>query len=264
MSTSMCCREPKAVPDLSGNVSNIQKEKCKKWEQKYETVSDDLNFITFFQEMSPKTFAAIEIGSNAVRMIVGELRSSGKLCVLERWSAHLRLGDSVFECEEISEKMFGQLLQTIHALLFKVQKYSNLKLSITATSAMRAAKNNAEVAAQIESIVGYPLKILSGTEECQYLVDGIKSFLPPSMILGLPLKKTFLADLGGGSLEISLLKSRESRTCKNEDYLYSIDIGTLRLRKMVNQVNELKSLITEKLLELDAGSLLLYLMSEQT
>ena len=144
----------------------MMKEKCKKWEQKYETVSDDLNFITFFQEMSPKTYAAIEIGSNAVRMIVGELRSSYRLCVLERWSAHLRLGDSIFECREISEQLFQQLLQTIQGLLSKVHKYSDLKLSITATSAMRSAKNNAETAARIESIVGYPLKILSGTEEC--------------------------------------------------------------------------------------------------
>ena len=142
------------------------KEKCKKWEQKYETVSDDLNFITFFQEMSPKPFAAIEIGSNAVRMIVGELRSSCRLYLLERWSAHLRLGDSVFECREISEQLFQQLLQPIQGLLSKVHTYSDLKLSITATSAMRSAKNNAETASRMESIVGYPLKILSGTEEC--------------------------------------------------------------------------------------------------
>ena len=89
------------------------KEKCKKWGQKYETVSYELNFITFFQEMSPKTFAAIEIGSNAVRMIVAELRSTYRLCVLERWSAHLRLGDSIFECREISEQLFQQLLHKI-------------------------------------------------------------------------------------------------------------------------------------------------------
>ena len=107
------------------------KEKCKKWEQKYETVSDDLNFITFFQEMSPKTFAAIEIGSNAVRMIVGELRSACRLCVLQRWSAHLRLGDSVFESGEISEQLFQQLLQTIQGLLSKVHKYKeSLLLSL--------------------------------------------------------------------------------------------------------------------------------------
>ena len=116
--------------------------------------------------MSLKTFAAVAIGINSVRMFVGELRSSCRLCVLERWSAHLRLGDSVFECREISEQLFQQLLQTIQGLISKVHTYSDLELSITATSAMRSAKNNAETAARIESIVGYPLKILSGTEEC--------------------------------------------------------------------------------------------------
>ena len=52
-------------------------------------------------------------------------------------------------------------------------------------------------------------------------------------------------------MEISLLKSGKSPSCKNGDYQYSIDIGTLRLRKMVNPENELKSEITEKLLQLD-------------
>ena len=52
-------------------------------------------------------------------------------------------------------------------------------------------------------------------------------------------------------MEISLLKSGKSPSCKNGDYQYSIDIGSLRLRKMVNPENELKSVITEKLLQLD-------------
>ena len=116
---------------------------------------------------------------------------------------------------------------------------------------MRSAKNNAETAERIESIVGYPLKILSRTEECQCLTDGIKSFLPPSMVLVDSLKQTFLVDLGGGSLEISLLKSGTSPSRKYGDFQYSIDIGTMRLRKMVNPENELKSVITEKLLQLD-------------
>jgi exopolyphosphatase/pppGpp-phosphohydrolase len=60
-----------------------------------------------------------------------------------------------------------------------------------------------------------------------------------------------LADLSGGSLEISLLKSGKSPSGKNGNYQYSIDIGSLQLRKMVNPENELKSIITEKLLQLD-------------
>ena len=68
---------------------------------------------------------------------------------------------------------------------------------------------------------------------------------------GLSVKTNFFGGLGGGSLEISLLKSGKSPSCKNGDYQYSIDIGSLRLRKMVNPENELKSVISEKLLQLD-------------
>ena len=71
------------------------------------------------------------------------------------------------------------------------------------------------------------------------------------MVLDYSLKQTFLADLGGGSLEISLLKSGKSPSCKNGNYHYSLDVGTLRLRKMVNPENKLKSIIKEKLLQLD-------------
>ena len=71
------------------------------------------------------------------------------------------------------------------------------------------------------------------------------------MVLDYSLKQTFLADLGGGSLEISLLKSGKSPSCNDGDYQYSIDIGLLRLRKMFNHENDLKSVITEKLLQLD-------------
>ena len=53
----------------------------------------------------------------------------------------MRLGDSGFECGEISEQIFQQLLQTIQGLLSKVNKYSDLKLSIAATSALRSAIN---------------------------------------------------------------------------------------------------------------------------
>ena len=52
-------------------------------------------------------------------------------------------------------------------------------------------------------------------------------------------------------MEISLLKSGKNPSCKNGDYQYSIDIGSLRLQKMVNPENELKSVISEKLLQLD-------------
>ena len=251
MSTSMYYRATKGVLVLSRNISNILKGKCKKWEQKYEIVFNDLNFIIFFQGMIPMTFATIEIGSNAVRMIVGELRDSCELCVIERWSAHLRLGDAVFKRGKISENLFQKLKHTIQGMLGEIQKFPQVKVTLSATSAMREAKNRDEVVARIKSLVGYPIKILSGTEESQCLLDGIKSFLSPSLFQNYPLKQTVLADLGGGSLEISLPKSARCLNGNETDSLYSFAIGTLKLRKMDNPVQELESSFAEKLLQLE-------------
>ena len=65
-----------------------------------------------------------------------------------------------------------------------------------------------------------------------------------------PLKQTILADLGGGSLEISLLESAGNSKNNQNNFLHSFDIGTLRLKKMDPILQQLKSSLTEELNEL--------------
>ena len=195
-------------------------------------------------------FAAIEIGSNAVRMIVGELTDSCELRVLERWSAHLRLGDSVFENGVIPENIVQQLEQTIQGLLQESQNFSQVKVSLSATSAMREAENGTEVVSRLQTLVGHPVKILSGKEESQCLLEGVKSFLPQTLFRKFPLKQAILADLGGGSLEISLLESADMSNSSRNNFPHSFDIGTLRLKKMNSVLQQLESSLTEELTEL--------------
>ena len=196
-------------------------------------------------------FAAIEIGSNAVRMIVGKLTDSCELRVLERWSAHLRLGDSVFENGVIPENIVQQLEQTIQGLLQESQNFSQVKVSLSATSAMRDAENRKEVVSRLQTLVGHPVKILSGKEESQCLLEGVKSFLPQTLFSKFPLKQTILADLGGGSLEISLLESADKSNSSRNNFMHSFDIGTLRLKKMNLVLQQLESRLTEELTPLD-------------
>ena len=192
-------------------------------------------------------FAAIEIGSNAVRMIVAELMDSCELRVIERWSSHLRLGDSVFEHGEIDDDNFQQLLETIQGLLLELKSFSQIKISISATSALREAKNRTEVVSRLKAVIGFPVKILSGIEESQCLLDGVKSFLPKSLLTKFPGKQTILADLGGGSLEISLLEPGEDTNNNRNNFLHSYNIGTLRLRKMENVIQQLKIILPDEL-----------------
>jgi len=204
--------------------------------------------------MSPITFATIEIGSNAVRMIVGELRDFCELYVIESWSAHLRLGDEVFKHGKITENVFQKLKHTILGMLSEIQKLPQVKVTLSATGAMREAKNRDEVVSRIKSSVGYPIKILSGTEESHCLLEGIKSFLSPTLFQKYTLKQTVLADLGGGSLEISLPKSERCLKGNETDFLYSFAIGTLKLRKIDNPVEVLESSFAEKLLQMEQDS----------
>ena len=73
-------------------------------------------------------FAVIEIGNNAVRTILRKLTDSYQLHVLENWSAHLRLDDSVFKNGVIRENIVQQLEQTINGLLQESQKFSQVKV----------------------------------------------------------------------------------------------------------------------------------------
>lgn len=198
----------------------------------------------------PMNFAAIEIGSNAVRMIVGGLVGSCELRVLESWSAHLRLGDSVFEHGLIPENIFQQLEQTIQGLLCESQKFSQVKVSLSATSAMRDAENRDDVVSRMQTMVGHPVKILSGKEESQCLLEGVRSFLPQTLFSKFPLTQTILADLGGGSLEISLLEPVGNSNNSRNNFLHSFDIGTLRLKKMSPVLQQLESSLNEELTQL--------------
>ena len=195
-------------------------------------------------------FAAIEIGSNAVRMIVGELTDSCELRILERWSAHLRLGDSVFKNGVIPENIVQQLEQTIQGLLQESQNFSQIKVSLSATSAMRDAENRTEVVSRLQTLVGHTVKILSGKEESRFLLEGVKSFLPQTLFSKFTLKQTILADLGSGNLEISLLESADKSNSSQNNFQYSFDIGKLRLKKMNPVLQQLESTLTKELNQL--------------
>ncbi|MBC8260115.1 MAG: hypothetical protein H8E38_13960 [SAR324 cluster bacterium] len=191
-------------------------------------------------------FASIEIGSNAVRMIIGQLKNSRELHVLERWSIHLRLGDVVFESGKISEQKIQQLQIAVKLLLEETERFKQIRISLSATSAMRDAANQDEVVSRLESSILHPVNILSGSEELCSLLEGIKAIMPAKMRKNYPLRQTILVDLGGGSLEISLLESKNN--LNNDSYFrHSFDIGTLRLHKINNPVQELESSLQQKL-----------------
>ena len=173
-------------------------------------------------------YAVIEIGSNAVRMILGEKEDDSSVKVLRSWSSHFRLGQEVFSKGNISESFQIQLCSILEKLLDQLVPYGACPLQVFGTSAFRDAKNRKEVLLSLERNCGILVHVLSGKEEASVLLEGLSAFLPKHSY------KQVVADLGGGSLELSFLnKNTVFRQC-------SLNIGTLRLREF--EPEHLKSL----------------------
>lgn len=162
--------------------------------------------------------AGIDIGSNAVRLIINRVMQNGgtQLKRAEFIRVPLRLGDDAFSQKYIGEAKEEQLLKTIQsfALLMEVHHVSHYRAC--ATSAMRDAANGREVAQRIESETGIHIEIIDGYLESKLILESVMDFFSK--------EGDFLnIDVGGGSTEITVIHDRQAV------YSQSFNIGTVRL-----------------------------------
>jgi exopolyphosphatase / guanosine-5'-triphosphate,3'-diphosphate pyrophosphatase len=167
--------------------------------------------------------AAIDIGSNACRLLVNEVlmgpdgRKEFIKVALVR--VPLRLGFDVFETGRLSEKKTEQLVETLESfkLLLKVYEVEHLKAC--ATSAMRDATNGAEVMELVKQKTGLTIEIITGEEEARLIYEN-------HIAENLNTLESYLyVDVGGGSTELTLFSDSKLIFKK------SFDIGTIRILK---------------------------------
>lgn len=167
-------------------------------------------------------FGAIDIGTNAARLLVGEVtREEGHSFVkkLSYTRVPLRLGEEVFGKGRISKKKTEDFIKTIQAFRLIAEIFEVTELRACATSAMREAKNGKKIQQRIQDETGVNIDIISGDEEAElifgtfFLLDIDKSM--PFIVI----------DVGGGSTEVSVFENKKRVAAK------SFDVGTLRLLK---------------------------------
>ncbi len=165
--------------------------------------------------------AGIDLGSNATRIVLVKASAAGiddpqNIILKKRYA--LRLGTDVFQTGRISTEKKEQLLLIFKEIRDMFFEYKVGDYSIKATSALRDASNGEAISHQIA--VDYKLKIdiIDGKEEARLLRQSLerRSVIPKD-------KNTLLMDVGGGSLELSILQKGELCFAK------SLQVGTLRL-----------------------------------
>lgn len=172
--------------------------------------------------------AAIDIGSNAARLLISEAspNSVGRMdfTKVNLVRVPLRLGFDVFTEGAISEKRADHLLSTIKAYKLLLEVYEVKYLKACATSAMRDAANAAEILRNVREHTGIDVKVISGEEEASFLFE---SHVAENLEKG---RAYMYIDVGGGSTEVTLFNNN------TVVYKQSFNIGTIRL--LQQQVTE--------------------------
>jgi len=165
-------------------------------------------------------YAAIDIGSNAVRLLIADIVQNNKSISFKKNTlirVPLRLGDDAFLDQVISPKKTEELIKTMHAFRNLIDVYKVGDYMACATSAMREAKNGDAIVKQIKDIAGINLEIIGGQREANIIYA---SHIDQT----LDRKKNYLyIDVGGGSTELSVFSNAEMIASR------SFNLGGIRI-----------------------------------
>lgn len=162
-------------------------------------------------------YAAIDIGSNAVKCMVGTIIDSGYPVVIKEMYARVpvRLGTDVFQSGAVSAESEKKLLDSLRAFVLLMKSWNISGAVIAATSAMRDASNGHDILKNIENETGLRTWIIKGKIEAALITDLFAG-------LGEKKKQKMMIDLGGGSTEVTFANPDNKRKSK------SFQIGAVR------------------------------------
>jgi exopolyphosphatase/guanosine-5'-triphosphate,3'-diphosphate pyrophosphatase len=141
-------------------------------------------------------YAAIDIGSNSIRMEAAELVPGLEARVLASDREVTRLGESVFRNGAVSEEAMRATCLVLGRMAGLYRKLDVVGVRVVATSAIRDTRNQREFLARATEAVGAPVEIISGREEARLIHLGVESIWPQGD------KRVLIIDIGGGSAEI--------------------------------------------------------------
>lgn len=185
--------------------------------------------------------AAIDIGSNAARLLISEVKITNEgipyFNKLNLVRVPLRLGFDVFETNEISKARIAMILETMKAYKHLTNAYNVSHIKACATSAMRDAQNASDIIRQVKLETGITIEVISGETEANLIYEN-------HIAENMSKDDSYLyIDVGGGSTELTFF-SNDKLVFKQ-----SINIGTIRLLKNMvtdNQWDGMKEYIKTK------------------
>ncbi|MBL4707855.1 MAG: exopolyphosphatase [Flavobacteriales bacterium] len=167
-------------------------------------------------------FAAVDIGSNAVRLFFGYVFETEFGPVFKKASLvrlPIRLGEDSFHHRKIQQSKIDELIEAMKAFDHLKKAFHVTSYKVCATSAMRDAINGKQIVAEVLEETGIEIELISGDEEASLIFEN-------HIEENLDSEQAYLyMDVGGGSTELTLF--REGKKVKAK----SFNIGTIRLKE---------------------------------
>src|SRR5512135_379147 len=171
--------------------------------------------------------AAIDAGSNAMRMVVGSVNEAWEVEPIENIRLPIRLGQDVFSTGMLAEKTIEQAVEAFLHFRRVAKDFGVVQMRAIATSAMREAENGDILLDRIARTSEIEVEIISGAEEARLIHMAVANTIK------LTGKRAVLIDIGGGSVEVTI--SENGNILSTESY----NMGTVRLLQKLDGSRQL-------------------------
>jgi exopolyphosphatase/guanosine-5'-triphosphate,3'-diphosphate pyrophosphatase len=185
--------------------------------------------------MIARRFAFIDIGTNTILCLIAELKNDASFDVLDDLAEITRLGQGVDQTGRISPEGEERSLKVLQRYLERCKRFKVEEIIAVGTSALRDARNSADVRARFKEQLGLDVRVISGDEEAAY------SFLAVQQGLPLNRRELLVVDVGGGSTE--LIRGNAAGVVQ----AISINVGSVRLTEQFLHSDPVQSEECEKM-----------------
>lgn len=162
--------------------------------------------------------AAIDIGTNAVRLEIARVLPDGTLEQLHQARDPIRPGEGLFETGLLKRNVADRLVATLRRYAALCRRY-RARIRAVGTSALREARNRDDVVRRIRRESGLQVEVISGREEARLICLSVLHGTPP-------LKRSLCIDIGGGSTEVAFAIGEVPKQ------LWSVNLGAVRLTEL--------------------------------
>lgn len=140
-------------------------------------------------------YAAIDIGTNTLRLLVAEAVGADRYTVLHEEQTIGRLGEGLLPSRRLQEAAMRRSLMILRGFAETVRRFSPRRVAAIATSAVREAGNREEFVEAVRRECGLSIRVIDGNEEARLTLLGVQQGL------GLGSSRVLVMDIGGGSTE---------------------------------------------------------------